>query len=97
MILTRSLTENELFARFVSCANGVALLKIVAEVAGCAVAGKVFLIFPAGANFSDVFPPAPMNKMNLTRREIFRGKILRRKNQTKQTDLEERTQPAPKK
>ena len=37
----------------------------------------------------------PMNKMNLNRREIFRGKILQRKTQTKKLRLEERTLPAP--
>jgi hypothetical protein len=36
-----------------------------------------------------------MNQMNLTRSEVFRGKISPRKNQTKQTDLEERTRLAP--
>jgi hypothetical protein len=39
--------------------------------------------------------PLPMNKMNLTRREIFRGKVSLWKNQPNKTDLEERTQPAP--
>jgi hypothetical protein len=33
--------------------------------------------------------------MNLTRHEIFRGKISLRKNQTNKTDLEERTPTAP--
>src|SRR5882724_8530287 len=41
------------------------------------------------------FVPLPVNKMNLTRREIFRGKVSLRKNQTNQTDLEDMTQPAP--
>jgi len=35
-----------------------------------------------------------MKKTNLTRREIFRGKISLRKNQHN-NDLEERTRPAP--
>ena len=38
---------------------------------------------------------SPMKKTNLTRREIFRGKVSLRKNQPNKTDLEERTQPAP--
>ena len=43
------------------------------------------------ASFNSVL----MNKVNLTRREIFRGKISRRKNQNIQTHLEERTLTAP--
>jgi hypothetical protein len=97
MMTMRSLIENRFFSRFVSCVNGVALLKIAVEVAGRAAVGRIFLIFPAGLDFSGDFPPTPKTKMNLTRREIFRGKILRRKNQNQPTDLEERTQPAPKK
>ena len=57
--------------------------------------GGVFLTFPAGRNFSAAFPQVTMNKKNLTRREIFRGKILRRKTQTKNNRLEERTPSAP--
>jgi hypothetical protein len=36
---------------------------------------------PAGLKFCGAFNPPPMNKMNLTRREICRGKISLRKNQ----------------
>jgi len=54
-------------------------------------AGGVF-VSPAGLKFCDAFSPSPMNKMNLTRREICRGKISLRK---KSTNLEERTQSAP--
>jgi len=54
-----------------------------------------FLIFPAGRNFG-CLKQATMNKINLTRHEVFRGKISQRKNQTNQTDLEERTLLAPK-
>jgi hypothetical protein len=59
-------------------------------------AGESFFIFPAGRNFGDAFAQTIMNKKNLTCREVFRGKISQRKNQTNQTDLEERTLLAPK-
>ena len=81
--------------RFASCARVARLLKILPEAARRAVDGGVFLTFPAGRNFSAAFPQATMNKKNLTRRGIFRGKISRRKNQTKNNRLEERTPPAP--
>jgi len=45
----------------------------------------------AGSNFVS----ALIKKMNLTRGEIFRGKISLRKNQHNNTDLEERTLTAP--
>jgi hypothetical protein len=45
----------------------------------------------AGSNFVS----ALIKKMNLTRGEIFRGKVSTRKNQLKTTDLEERTPRAP--
>ena len=54
-----------------------------------------FLIFPAGRNFGCGLMPVTMNNMYLTRHEIFRGKFSQRKNQTNQTDLEERTLLAP--
>jgi hypothetical protein len=54
-------------------------------------AGGVF-VSPAGLKFCGAFSPPPMNKMNLTRREICRGKISLWK---KSTNLEERTQSAP--
>jgi len=45
----------------------------------------------AGGNFVS----ALIKKMNLTRGEIFRGKVSARKNQPNITDLEERTPRAP--
>ena len=83
--------------RFASCARVARLLKILPEAARRAVDGEAFLIFHAAGNSGDDFTQATMNKMNLTRREIFRGKVSLRKNQPNKTDLEERTQPAPKK
>jgi hypothetical protein len=82
--------------RFASCVQVSRLLMILPEAARRAVDGEAFLIFPALLNFSGDFRPAPMNKINLTRHEIFRGKISQRQTQTNITDLEERTQPAPK-
>jgi hypothetical protein len=92
-----TLDKNDFFSRFVSCARNLSLLKISALVARGVMDGGRLAIFPAGLNFADNFKPAIIIKINLTRREIFRGKISQRKNQIKPTDLEERTQPAPKK
>jgi hypothetical protein len=81
--------------RFASCARVARLLKILPEAARRAEDGEAFLIFPAVRNFGDDFTQATTININLTRREIFRGKVSLRKNQTNKTDLEERTQPAP--
>jgi len=81
--------------RFASCARVARLLQILPEAARRAVDGEAFLIFPAARNFDGGFTQATMNKTNLTRSEIFRGKISQWKNQPNKTDLEERTQPAP--
>jgi len=88
-----ALTLNKM--RFASCTRVARLLRILPEAARPALDGGEFLIFSAGRNFDDGFTQATMNKMNLTRHEVFRGKISRRKNQTNQTDLEERTLLAP--
>jgi hypothetical protein len=77
--------------RFAPCVDGLRLLITLAAAARPAVAGGVFVL-PAGFNFCDNFRPTPMNRINLTRREICRGKISLRK---KSNHLEERTPPAP--
>jgi hypothetical protein len=77
--------------RFAPCVGSLRLLITSAEAAGQAVAGGVFGL-PAGFNFCDDFRPISMNRRNLTRREICRGKISLRK---KSTHLEERTPSAP--
>jgi hypothetical protein len=61
--------------------------------ASCLRIARLLMILPEAARSDCV--PLPLNKMNLTRREIFRGKVSLRKNQPNKTDLEERTQPAP--
>jgi hypothetical protein len=81
--------------RFASCVRVTRLLQILPEAARRAVDGEAFLILPASLHFNGGFRPSPMNKINLTRHEIFRGKISQRKNQPNQTDLEERTLTAP--
>ena len=82
--------------RFASCVRVARLLMILPEAARRTMDGEVlFSNFPAGRNFGDDFTQATMNKMNLTRHEIFRGKVSLRKNQPNQTDLEERTLTAP--
>jgi hypothetical protein len=77
--------------RFASCNGGLRLLITLSEAVRRAVAGGVF-VSSAGLKCCDAFSPSPMNKMNLTRREICRGMISLRK---KSTNLEERTQSAP--
>jgi hypothetical protein len=77
-----------LTGRFAPCTSGLRLLITLSETARRAMAGGVF-VSPAGLKFCDAFSPSPMNKMNLTRREICRGKISLQK---KSTHLEERTQ-----
>jgi hypothetical protein len=59
--------------RFVSCARGARLLQVLAQSAGCAPAGGIFLMTPAGCEFS--------GRKNLTCSGIYRGKISRRNNQ----------------
>jgi hypothetical protein len=81
--------------RFASCARVARLLKILPEAARRAVGGEAFLIFPADRNNCGGLAQVTMNGINLTRREIFRGKVSARKNQTNKTDLEERTLIAP--
>jgi hypothetical protein len=81
--------------RFASCLRVARLLMILPEAARRAANSEAFLMFHAFRNFSGDSRLAPMNKINLTRQEIFRGKISQRKTQHNKTDLEERTQPAP--
>jgi hypothetical protein len=81
--------------RFASCVRVTRLLQILPEAARRAVDGEMFLTFPVGRNFDGDFTQATMSKINLTRCGIFRGKVSQWKNQPNQTDLEERTQPAP--
>jgi hypothetical protein len=81
-----------LTGRFAPCTSGLCLLITLAQAARRATAGGV-LVSPAGLNFCDDFSPNLMNKMNLVRRGICRGRISLRK---KSTHLEERTQSAPK-
>jgi len=81
--------------RFASCVRVTRLLQILPEAARRAVDGEAFLIFPAISSFGDGFTQATMNKKNLTRGGIFRGKISQRKTQTNKNRLEERTLSAP--
>jgi hypothetical protein len=62
--------------------------------APCARSLRLLITSPetAGLTGCDDFRPTPMNKMNLTRREICRGKISLQK---KSNHLEERTPSAP--
>jgi hypothetical protein len=79
--MTLPLDHNEVLSdRFVPCTSGLRLLITLAAAARRARAGGV-VVSPAGLKFCDAFNPSPMNKMNLTRREICRGKISLRKNQ----------------
>jgi hypothetical protein len=90
--MTLTLDHNEVWrGRFAPCTSGRRLLITLAAAARRARAGGVF-VSPAGLKFCGAISPSPMNKMNLTRREIRRGKISLRK---KSTNLKERTQTAP--
>ncbi|MGO9585890.1 MAG: hypothetical protein ACLP2Y_06835 [Limisphaerales bacterium] len=74
-----ALTLNNL--RFAPCARGFRLLITLPETVGRAMAeGGRFVSLP-GLNDCDDFGLTPMNEMNLTRREICRGKISLQKNQ----------------
>jgi hypothetical protein len=87
-----ALDKNEfLSGRFAPCTSGLRLLITLAQAASCAMAGGVF-VSPAGLKCCDDSSPNLMNKMNLVRRGICRGRISLRK---KSTHLEERTQSAP--
>jgi hypothetical protein len=79
--MTLTLNNNQVLSgRFAPCTSGLCLLITLPEVARRAKAGGVF-VSPAGLKSCDAFSPSPMNKMNLTRREICRGKISLQKNQ----------------
>jgi hypothetical protein len=92
MKMTLPLKNNEVLSgRFAPCTSGLRLLITLAQAARRATTGGVF-VSSAGLKFCDAFSPSPMNKINLTRREICRGRISLRK---KSTHLEERTQSAP--
>jgi hypothetical protein len=87
--------KNILFSRFVSCVRGAGLLKILAQAAGCALAGESFLISTAASGFTGDFQPALPMPIDLTGCGIFRGKVSQPKTQTNKKCLEERTLSAP--
>jgi len=89
------LNQNESLARFASCVRAGSLLHILLEAVRYGRVGKVPLIFPAGDNVYGNFTPGPAGQDNLTRCEIFRGKIPQRGTRTNINRLEERTLPAP--
>jgi hypothetical protein len=87
---------------FASCAHRGLLLKIFPEKTVRVVVQKMLPIqfedWKPDGFCSGVFSPALLNKFNLTRCGIFRGKISQRKNQNQNKTkkaLEERTQSAP--
>jgi hypothetical protein len=73
---------------FAACTDGSRLLIFLSEAARRATAGGLSweFGFSASCHFRDDFTPL-MNTDNLTRHEIFRGKISRRKNQHKNNHL----------
>ncbi len=85
--------------RFTPCAGAGLLLKRTAATAQYA-SGVGTLVFSRAHSEFDQFqnrprravPAGPMNNLNLTSREVFRGKISRPKTQP---NLNERTQSAP--
>src|ERR1035437_1021937 len=86
--------KNIVQPRFAACTHGSRLLIFLSEAARRATAGGLSweFGFSASCHFRDDFTPL-MSKNILTRCEIFRGKILRRKNQKPKQHLEARTQP----
>jgi hypothetical protein len=93
--MTLTLDKNDACARFAACARGAGLVKIPPQVARRAMDGEGLSVFSAGKRFTDGFKPAWTHKHDLNRREIFRGKVSRRKTQNNKHRLEERTPPAP--
>jgi hypothetical protein len=86
--MTQTLKNDEVLSgRFAPCTSGLRLLITLAQAARRATTGGR-VVSPAGLKFCDAFSPSPMHKKNLTRHEIYRGKISL---QTKSTHLEERT------
>jgi hypothetical protein len=77
---------------FAACTQGARLLIFLSEAARRATAGGMSweFGFSASCHFRDDFTPR-MSENNLTRHEIFRGKVSRRKNQNKKQHLDERT------
>jgi hypothetical protein len=74
--------------RFAPCMSSLWLLITLPEMAGRAVAAGSRVVSLAGLSGCADFRPTPMNKMNLRRREVCRGRISLQK---KSTHLEERT------
>jgi hypothetical protein len=93
--MTLNLDKKAGFDRFVSCVCAERLLIILKQVAIRAIDGDGHSVFAAGATFTDDFKLTSLGKINLTCREIFRGKISRRQTQTNKTRLEKTALPAP--
>jgi hypothetical protein len=69
--------------RFAACVDGARLLSICVRAAGRAPASESVspVQLSAGGVFHDGWTPGLPDKVNLTRCEIFRGKVPQRKNQ----------------
>ncbi|HEY2329739.1 MAG TPA: hypothetical protein VGI63_07995 [Verrucomicrobiae bacterium] len=79
---TMNLQKNIASCRFAACADGVRLVKICVRAAGRAPASKsVSKVHLSAGGFHGGYTPGSRHKINLTRCEIFRGKVSRRKNQ----------------
>ena len=86
--------KNHLIMRFVSCADGAGLIKILAQVARRAMDGEGLSDFSAGKRFTDDFKPAVKDKNNLTAVEFFEGKFCGAKLKPINNRLENRTPAA---
>jgi len=84
--------KNIVNTRFAACTDNARLINFLMDAARRAIAGGRFweFNFSTGGHFRDSFIPLT-GKNNLTRHEIFRGKLSRRKNQKQNNHLEERT------
>ena len=90
--MTLALNKNDVQTGcFAACARGFRLLITLAEAQDAQGVGEAF-VPPARLKYGYDFMPTLINKMNLIRCGICRGKISRRQNRT---NLKERTQLAP--
>ena len=93
--MTLTSNKNHGFTRFVPCANGAGMIKILSPVARRAMDGEGLSDFSAGKRFADDFRPAVKDKNNLTAVEFFEGKFYGEKLKPIKNRLEERTPSAP--
>lgn len=93
--MTLTSNKNHGLIRFVPCANGAGMIKILPPVARRAMDGEGLSNFSAGNRFTDDFKPALTVQNNLTADEFFEGKFCGDKLKPINNRLEKRTPSAP--